>query len=48
MTYITLKCAGLVQKSIAIETNIIPESGQVKNSVHFHYNIDKLPLYYEI
>lgn len=42
MAYMTLKCSKfLTQKSIAIETNIIPESGQVKNSVHFHYNIDK-------
>lgn len=41
IVHMTLKClAFLIQKSIAIETNIILKSGQVKN-VHFHYNIDK-------
>lgn len=42
MASMTLECSEfLIQKSIATETNIIPESGQVKNSAHFHYNIDK-------
>lgn len=42
MASMTLECSEfLIQKSIAIETNIIPESGKAKNSAHFHYNIDK-------
>lgn len=29
------------KKTIVIETNIIPESCQVKNTVYFYFDVDK-------